>query len=280
MMRKRLKNFNGVLLWGSTAVLAFAILMPVYWIFLSSVTTRDDLFKSPIDYIPLRPTLQNYADLFSSIKMMPLIQNTAIIIFFTLVISTFISMLAAYAFARIKFKGSAAAMMFLLATSMFPPATTVIPLFQLFRDFKLIDKLEGLTILYIGMLVPFTTWIMASFLKQLPVSLEEAAWVDGAGFMRTMFSIIFPLMKPAVATMLIINFILCMNEFMIPLIFALNKANTITIGMLQISTISPYLIPWERISALAALMLIPIILFIVIFERQIMEGLMAGGIKS
>jgi len=274
------KYYNKILIWFFTAVIGIIILLPVYWIILSSITPRDSLFKSPINYIPSNPTLENYAGLFASIKLGPMLYNTGVIIFFTLILSTFFSMLAAYAFARIDFKGSTTALFFLLASSMLPPATTVIPLFQLFKVLRLMDKLEGLTFLYIGMLVPFTTWIMVSFLKQLPISLEEAAWVDGAGFFRTMFSIIFPLMKPAISTMLIINFILCMNEFLIPLIFSLNKAKTLTMGMLQISTISPYLVPWEKISGLSTLMLLPIIIFIVIFEKQIMEGLMAGGVKS
>lgn len=274
------KIINKTALWGATVVLGIIILLPVYWIFLSSITTREFLFKSPINYIPVSPTLDNYKSLFSSMKLGVLISNTGIIIFFALTLSIFISILAAYAFARIKFKGSSIALFFLLASTMLPASATVIPLFQLFNALDLMDKLEGLTILYMGMLVPFTTWIMVSFLKQVPLSLEEAAWMDGAGFFRTMFSVIIPLMKPAISTMLILNFILCMNEFFIPLIFSLHKAKTITMGMLEISTISPYQIPWDKISALSALMLVPIILFIVIFEKQIMEGLMAGGVKS
>ncbi|MFA7205567.1 MAG: carbohydrate ABC transporter permease [Saccharofermentanales bacterium] len=268
------------IVWIATIITSVVFLLPIYWIFLSSITPREMIFTSPIHYIPLQPTLANYTLIFETLNFWKFASNTAVILSFSLLASTLFSVLAAYAFARIKFRGSNIALMFIFLSSILPMATTVIPLFQMFNKFDLIDKMGGMFILYTSMLLPFSTWIITSYLKQFPLSLEEAAWIDGSGFFRSMITIILPLMRPAVATILIINFITGMNEFMTPLIFSMQETKTLTVGMLEIASFSPYYAPWENISAYGSLMLIPIILFIIIFQKQIMEGLMSGGVKS
>lgn len=263
-----------------TVVLTFIILFPVYWIFLSSVTPRDDLFSVPIHYIPQRPTLENYVNLFEAIQVPLLSRNTLLITAFSMVLNIGVSLFAAYAFSRIEFRGSRLAMGFLLASAMLPATSTVVPLFQVFRTLRLTGTLPGLILLYTSSFVPFTSMVFVTFFKQIPKELEEAAFIDGAGLGSTMTRIIMPVMRAPIATMAIITFILCMNEFLIPLIFSGQFYKTLSLGITEIPRVSQYHTPWDKMSALGTLMLLPIIIFVVIFQRNIMSGLMAGSVKS
>jgi ABC-type glycerol-3-phosphate transport system permease component len=153
-------------------------------------------------------------------------------------------------------------------------------MFQFFRELQLVDTYAGLIILYTSMHLPFTLIIFINFLLKLPSSLEEAAMVDGAGIVNIVKSIIIPLLSPAIATMGIINFISGMDQFMYPFIFTNNKILTLSTAIITVPRVDQYDVPWHLISALATVMLIPIILFVTIFERKIMEGIMAGGVKE
>lgn len=267
-------------IWIMTAIIGVGILFPVYWIFLSSITPKDMLFTTPINYIPLKPTLENYFTLFKEVNVGEMAQNTLVIMIFSMVLSILLSIFAAYAFARFSFKGSKIALGFLVSSAMLPAVSTIIPMFQFFRGLKLIDTYTGLIILYTSSFVPFTVLTFVSFILQIPKSLEEAADVDGAGTLRKIFSVLLPILKPAIATMMIINFILCMNEFMIPLIFSTQKVKTLSVGITMIPRINQYNVPWEKISSLATIMLIPVVAFVILFEKNIMEGLMAGSVKQ
>ena len=269
-----------VLPWAMTAVIGVTILFPIYWILLSSITPKNMLFVSPINYIPLKPSLENYIALFKDVNILRLAANTGIIIVFSVVFSIVFSLLAAYAFARFSFPGSKIVFAFVLFSAMMPVISTMIPMFQFFRWLRLIDTYIGIIILYTSAMLPFTTYVFISFIRQIPKSLEEAADIDGAGILRKIFSILLPVLKPAIATMAIINFIVGMNEFMIPLIFTNVKIVTLSVGIVLISRDFQYSIPWDKISSLSIIMLLPIIVFIVIFEKNIMEGLMAGSVKQ
>ena len=129
-------------------------------------------------------------------------------------------MLAAYALARLQFPGGNLILVGLLASSMLPGTATVIPLFQMYQRLQLMDTLQGLLLLYGSGLLPVTTWVLVSFLRQVPIEVEDAAKVDGAGFLPLLWHIVLPVIRPGMATMFVINFIVGWNEFFTPLIFA------------------------------------------------------------
>jgi multiple sugar transport system permease protein len=267
-------------IWLFTIVTGFVFLIPVYWIFMSSLTPKELLFTSPVHYFPSQLTLENYVQLFDKVDIGKLAKNTLIIIGVTLIATTSFCLVASYAFARIPFKGAKASLTFLLVSAMLPPTATIIPLYGYVSDLQLIDTFTAMVILYTSSFIPFTVVLFVSFLTQLPNTLEDAAMVDGAGILTTIFRIVLPIMKPIIATMAIINFIHGMNEFTIPLIFAMDQVKPLSIGITEIPRVDQYQVPWETISALASIMLIPIVAFVLIFERHIMEGLMAGSIKG
>lgn len=276
---KKSKGFR-IFTWLATTLLSLVILFPVFWIFTSSITEKELLFTTPVTYFPQNPTLKNYASLINEVDVAGLAVNTLIVAVFSIVGSIVISILAAYSFSRYKFKGAQAAYSLLVFSAMLPVIMTLIPMFQTYKSLHLHDTHLGLIILYVSGFIPFTTMSFVTFIQQIPYSLEEAAAVDGANVCTKIFKILFPLMKPAIATMAIINFINTMNEFMIPLVFTNMKAMPLSVGLTLIPRVNQYNVPWEKISALATLMLIPIVLFVVFFEKNIIDGLTAGSVKQ
>lgn len=277
----RHKVGTAVIHWVIFAVIAFVVLMPVYWIFISSITSPGELFKSPIDYLPDHPTLESYQFLIQNVGLLDKIKNTIIIIGVTLLVGTFICILGAYGFYRFSYKkGINIAFIFIIATMLIPEVVTARPLYEFMRKVGLFDTYPGLILLYISSIVPFTILILRGFVGEIPMVLEEAAAIDGAGFWQRMWYVILPLMKPAIATVCIINFINCLNNFFTPLYYS-NHIQVLSVAIVELPLRdNMYGVPWDLTSAMGWIILMPIILFVAIFEKQIMDGIMAGGVKA
>lgn len=265
--------------WLITIVIALIILIPIYWIFISSIKPNEDLFAVPIEWIPRHFTLKSYVTLIEQVGIVPQIINTLIITIPTLIISTFICVLAAYAFERFATKKLTFAYGIIVFSALIPAIVTARPLYDFFKKLSLVDTYPGLILLYISALVPFSVLIIRNYLSGIPIEIEEAAEIDGAGFFQKIFYVIIPLLKPAIATICIINFINCLNEFFIPLFFS-QKIKVLTIGISTLPRANAYDVPWDLLSAMGCIILIPIIVFVMIFEEKIMDGIMAGGVKS
>ena len=266
--------------WVLFAIVAFVILFPVFWIFISSITPPGELFKMPIDYLPDHPTLESYKFLIENVGLLDKIGNTVLIVGITLVISTVLSAMAAYGFSRFQSKGIKVAFGFILATMLIPEVVTARPLYEFMQKVGLYDTYPGLIILYISAVIPFTVLILNNFVGEIPVSLEEAAAIDGATFAQRLFQVVIPLMKPAIATVCIINFITCLNNFFTPLYYS-NGIQVLSVAIVQLPLRdNMYGVPWDLVSAMGWIILLPIIIFVAIFEKQIMDGIMAGGVKA
>lgn len=266
--------------WGLFAIVAFLILFPVYWIFISSITPPGELFKTPIDYLPDHPTLDSYRFLIENVGLLSKIGNTVIIVGATLVIGTLFCAMGAYAFARFHSRGISLAFAFIVATMLIPEVVTARPLYEFMQKVHLFDTYQGLILLYVSSVIPFTVLILKNFVGEIPVSLEEAASIDGASFLQRLFYVVLPLMKPAIATVCIINFITCLNNFFTPLYYS-NGIQVLSVAIVQLPLRdNMYGVPWDLVSAMGWIILLPIILFVAVFEKQIMDGIMAGGVKA
>jgi ABC-type glycerol-3-phosphate transport system permease component len=266
--------------WTLTFIVSFMILFPLYWIFISSITPPGQLFSSPIDYTPNHPTLASYIYLVMYAGLLEKVKNTFIIIGASLILSTIVCVLAGYGFCRFKSKGIKLAFAFIMASMLIPDVVTTRPLYDFIRKAGLFDTFPGLIILYISGILPFSIIVLSNFTREIPISLEEAAAIDGAGFTQILFRITIPLMKPAIATICIINFISCLNNFFTPLYYA-NGISVLSTAITQLPLRdNMYSVPWDLVSAMGWIIIFPIIIFVAIFERRIMDGIMAGGIKS
>ena len=275
LKKKVFKVFQWVLTVLTTAI----ILIPLYWIFISSVKPSTELFTNPIQWIPRHVTLKSYQTLIYTVGIFPQIKNTLIITGVTLILSTAICILASYAFERYPSKGLSMAYGLIVFSALIPGIVTARPLYDYLRSLKLVDTYPGLILLYTSSLIPFTILILRNYLGSIPIDIEEAAEIDGANHMQKLMFVTLPLMRPAVATVCIINFISCLNEFFIPLFFS-QKIKVLTIGISTLPRANAYDVPWDLLSAMGCVILAPIIIFVMIFEENIMDGIMAGGVKA
>lgn len=265
--------------WILTTVILLIILVPLYWIFISSITPATELFSSPIDYTPDHPTLNNYVRLFVELDLTKKIVNTLIITVCAILFSTVICTMAAYAIARYTCLLTGLVQAFVLASALIPNVVTARPLYDFMRSLKLTDTIPGLIVLYTSELIPFTMLILNNFLCQIPKTIEEAAEMDGAGFVRKMLHVTFPLLRPAIATVCIINFITCVNDLFIPLFYA-NKLEVLSVAITKVPSKVSNSLPWDMISTMGWIIICPILIVVVVFQKKIMGGIMAGGIKE
>lgn len=278
--QKSYKIIGTIIKWLSVLAVSFLILFPMYWIFMSSITPPGELFNSPIDYFPNHPTLESYLFLIKNVGLLSKVVNTTFIVGSTLIISTAFSVMAAYAFSRFKSRGITLAFALIIATMLIPEVVTARPLYEFMQKVKLYDTYPGLIILYVSSVIPFTVLILKNFVSEIPISLEEAASIDGATFLKRIFYVTLPLMRPAVATVCIINFVSCLNNFFTPLFYS-NGIQVLSVAIVQLPLRdNMYAVPWDLVSAMGCVILLPIIIFVAVFEKQIMDGIMAGGVKA
>ena len=268
-------------LWLAILVMLVVCLFPIWWIAVSAITPKSELLSSPPLYFPRAFTFDNFIGLFEQMDVVGGLSNSIILAVGTAVTTVALSYLAAYAFARYTFPGSELIFVLLVVSSSLPPIATVIPLFKQFGSLGLIDTLYGLQVLMTSAMTPFTVWILTLFIRKVPVEIEEAARIDGASLLLIIVRITGPLTLPALGTMLVINFIHAWNELFFPLIFAQTPASQpLSLGLLNLSaSVANAGKPWDLISALALLMIVPIVIVVIAFEPLITRGLTLGSEK-
>lgn len=279
----KMKLYQRILIWIITLIVCFIIIWPVYWIVKSSFANTDDLFAMPVKYLPANLTMDNYTTLLKGnrqVNTMKYITDTLILSTAVLFITTGLCSLAGYSFARGRSKGIRRAFTVILFSTMVPSTVATVPLMVLWRTLNLTDTMPGMVLLYVSAMIPFSTCMFSTYIHQIPAALEEAAWIDGTGLMGAFFRIIFPLLTPIMATLCIINFINCVNEFFYPLIFTTKKIKVLSMLLYNVPRLNEWQEPWGTISAAGCLMLAPTVLFILFFEKQIMSGLVAGSVKQ
>jgi multiple sugar transport system permease protein len=191
-----------------------------------------------------------------------------------------VCLMAGYGFARYRSRGLSIAFGFVLFTVLIPPVVRARPLFDFMRFIGLYDTYPGLILIYTSSILPFTMFIVRNFVLDIPPSLEEAIEIDGAGFAQKLYYLVLPLLRPAIATISIINFIHCLNDFFTPLFYS-NGVQVLTLAIVQLPFKGDmYTVPWDLTSAMGCIIILPIIIFVAIFQRQIMSGIMAGGVKQ
>jgi ABC-type glycerol-3-phosphate transport system permease component len=269
------------LTWLAFLIFAIVTLLPFYWILLSAITPKEELFKLPIDYWPENPTLENFAGLADAIPFWRYFANSAIMSLVSSFVSVLLSFLAAYAFSRIKFPGSGFLLLLFLISTALPPVSTLLPLYDMFASLGLLNTILGTTILVTSMIVPFTIWILVSFVDQVPRELDDAAIMDGCPRFLAIFLVIAPVCMPGLATMFVINFVNSWNELLIPLVFTSDSsAKTLSVGITELAVQANSMAkPWELISAIGVAMVIPVMLVVLLFQRSIVSGLTQGAVK-
>ncbi len=272
---------------GVAVLYVLAIIVSVFSVFpfvyaiSTSLKTGSDLFNSSL--WPTNGSLANYVSLFT-VAEQPFgrhLLNSIMVSTTVVALSVFLGVTAAYALGRINFKGKGLLLITVLAVSMFPQVAVLAGMFEMIRAIGMYNRALGLVLPYMIFTLPFTVWVLTTFMKQLPKELEEAAIMDGCGPWRIIFEVFMPLLWPALVSTGLLAFIAAWNEFLFALTFVIdNNERTVPVSISLISGASAYEIPWGKIMAASVVVTLPLIALVLIFQRKIVSGLTAGAVKG
>lgn len=230
---------------------------------------------------PSAATLDNYRALFRDQPFGHNLLNSAVVAAGTVLLSLGLSLLAAWSLARVNFKGRGLLLGTILAVSMFPQVAVLSGMYELVNFLGLYDHLGALWISHLVITLPFTVWVLVTFMRQLPRELEEAALMDGLGVLTVIFRIFLPLLWPAMVATGLLAFIASWNEFLFALTFTLSTAQrTVPVAITLISGASGFELPWGSIMAASVIVTLPLVVLVVYFQRRIVAGLTAGAVKG
>jgi ABC-type glycerol-3-phosphate transport system permease component len=261
-----------------TALSAAALLFPLYWALAASFTPEERL-STVSALIPRTPVLDHYRALFGGRDFWTPIRNSLVVAGATTALAVTLGGACAYALARLRFRGKRILLAGVLAVSMFPQIAIVSPLYLLLRELRLLNTYPGLVLPYLTFAMPLTIWLLTAFFRQLPADLEEAARMDGAGRLRTLWSIVVPLSAPGLATAAILTFLYSWNEFLFALSFTLGpERHTVPVAITLFR--GQYQVPWGQILAAAVVATVPVAALVLLAQRRIVAGLTSGAVKG
>ncbi|MBM3617064.1 MAG: carbohydrate ABC transporter permease [Alphaproteobacteria bacterium] len=273
------KRINQGLFWLLMLVIVLYSVFPFYWAIVSSLKPSSDLFS--VEFWPKNLTFDNYKGVFSEQPFGRNIMNSVITSVSTVSLCLFLSVTAAYALGRVQFKGRGMLLLIILSVSMFPQVAVLSGMFELISMLGVYNNLIGLVMSYMLFTLPFTVWILTTFMRELPKELEEAAIVDGASPWVIITKVFLPLLGPVFITTGLLAFIAAWNEFLFALTFTLtNEMRTVPVAISLMSGNSQHELPWGSLMAASVIVTIPLIFLVLIFQKRIVSGLTAGAVKG
>jgi trehalose/maltose transport system permease protein len=273
-------------LWGSIVLYALAAIVviisvyPFLYTIATSFKTGTALFDTSL--LPAEPTFRNYVQLFEGRQPFGRhLLNSVMVATVTVAIALLMAITASYALGRIQFKGKAALLLTILAVSMFPQVAVLSGMFELMQAMGLYNRAIGLVVPYTIFTLPFTVWVLTTFMRGLPKELEEAAIMDGCGPLRIIFQVFMPLLWPALVSTGLLAFIGAWNEFLFALTFVNEDTErTVPVSISLITGATAYEVPWGSIMAASVIVTVPLVILVLLFQRKIVSGLTAGAVKG
>ncbi len=259
-----------------TTLLILVVLCPVLFIVQMSVRTGLEAFRMPPTLV-FSPTLQNYVDLVEG-KFVRALMNSAVTATSTTVLALLLGVPAAYAFSRARFRAQGLVSLWTLTTRMAPAIAFGIPFFLIYKELGLIDTRVGLIVIYLTFNLSLVIWMMRAFFDGVPRSLEEAAYIDGAGVATAFVRIALPLTAPGVATTAIFTFLLSWNDFFYSLILTRSEAVTAPVAIVNFMNYESW--EWGKVSAAATVIMLPVVVLSILVRKYIVRGLTAGAVKG
>jgi multiple sugar transport system permease protein len=285
--------WRGIVLYTISLIVALWIILPFSWIVISSFMHEVDAIAIPPEFIPSRPTLDNYLAFFLPEKLEAnrfigqgaaqdaprALLNSTVVAVCIVLINLALGSMAGYAFARLRFRGNVGLLVFYLGSRMVPPLAVMIALYGLIQSLHLLDTLGALVLTYTTFTIPYSIWILQSYFRTIPIELEDAARVDGCNWLSMMLRIFLPVASPALVATAIFAFLSSWGEFLYALIFTTSmNSKTMPIIVSQFVTdidTSPVLL-----SASGVLAVIPPLVLALVFQKLIITGIAAGAVKG
>ena len=293
-----------VLLAVSSALLLFYLLAPMAWLVSSSLQSESEIVSKPPHWIPHAPTAANFAAIFTSHEravtyetrrgkdpasggyipstaknLLPSLGNSFIVASAVVLLNLLVGVPAAYAMAKIRFRGRQASIYGILATRVIPDIALVVPFFLFIRNLGLLDTLTSLIVTYLAITVPFSVFILINYFESLPDELDKAARVDGCSRWQAMTKVFLPLAAPSLVAVILFAFLASWNEFLLALMFTQTPQSQ-TLPIVIASFTSDFTISFSFINAAGVLAVVPPVLLALLFERYIVSGLTAGAVKG
>lgn len=260
------------------AAFLFFLLFPFYWTFVTSIKPGKELYGSVVTYWPISPTFDSYRRLFSEYNFWKPMLNSLLVASLTTVLSLAVSLLAAYAFSRYRFKGRKFFMTIFLTNNMFPTVLLLIPLFAIMRKAGILYTPVALILSYTTFTIPFSIWLLNGYLDDLPRSLEEAAMVDGANRAQAFLKIILPMLIPCVVATGAYVFMTAWNEYTFAVMFTNEGNRTIPVALKNF--IGQLGVEWGMLTAGGIITIIPVCIMFFFAQKRLVEGLTAGAVKG
>ncbi len=268
--------------WLYLVAVFFAVIFgyPLMWMVLSSFKTMQEMVQN-VWALPQHVTFVNYSDMLHNESFLRYFQNSLIVVLISVPILTLISAMAAYVFARIRFRGRELLFYIFLAGTMIPIHVTLIPLYTLLRDLRWLNTLNALIVPFVGFNLPVSIFILRDFFSKIPLELEEAARIDGCSTARIFWKIALPLARPALVTVILLSVVAAWNDYLFALAFVggNNDAYTLPLGVLAMVK-SFGTVHFDRMFTVLTLAAFPVLALYFLSQRQIIKGITAGAVKG
>ena len=279
MQTKKTRSLLKIItVWLPLLLIMLFLLFPFYWTFITSIKPTEELYSATVTYWPRNPTFGAYVRLFADIDFFRPMSNSFIVAMSTTLVSLFVSTLAAYAFTRYKFPGRRFLMAMFLTNNMFPVVLLLLPLFAIMRNIGLLHTPMALILAYTTFTIPFSIWLLNGYLRDLPISLEEAAMIDGASRGQAFLYIVLPVLRPCLVATGVYIFMTSWNEFTFAVMFTNPDSRTIPVTLRNL--IGQLGVQWDLITAGGIITIIPVCIMFFFAQKRLVEGLTAGAVKG
>jgi multiple sugar transport system permease protein len=263
----------------AAAIVVLNGFFPAVWILLTSLKTEAELVSKPITWWPRSPTLANYVQAFTDQPLLRYLGNSLAVAVLSTILSLLVASLAAYAIARLNLRRRQLILTCIVASSMFPLVTLLVPIFQTMRSLGLLNTYTALVLPYTVLNLPVCTLVLVSFFQSIPRDLENAAMIDGCTRLGALWRVVVPLAAPGVFTAGILAFVNAWDEFLLALsLNASASMRTLPVGITLYQ--GEFTFPWPIISAALVVAIVPVAVLIAVFQERVVGGLTQGGLKG
>lgn len=281
--RRRPRVWHGVvgeiLTWLAVLASLTVLLLPLIWLFLTSIRPLVEIATTELVFWPRRITWENYVATFRTYNMLAYVKNSLLICIEVVAANLILGIAAAYALARFSFRGQRPIFAMLILLRMIPVVAIMVPLFLIFSGLNLMNTYSGLILAHTAFKLPMTIWLLRAFIMDIPRELDDAARVDGCTTWEVILHISLPLIKPGLAATAILVFLFTWNDLLVTLVLSTNlETEMIALGLTKF--VLEYGVDWGPLTAAGMLMFVPTLLFVVAAERYLVRGLTIGAVKE
>ena len=282
-MSKKLKNrINEVIMYVVLILIGIVMIYPLIWMFFASFKSNEEIYGS-ISLLPQSYSFQAFVDGWNAIggnSYSVFFRNSFLLVFPTTILTVVASTLTAYGFARFNFKGKKAAFALLMSTLMLPNAILIIPRYAIFRDLNVLDGYGPFYLMAAFACYPFFTYMLIQFMRGLPRDLDESAYIDGCGTFKTLTRILLPLLKPALFSAGLFQFLWTYNDYFNSLIY-INTVKKYTVSLaLRLSLDNESIVVWKNVMAMSCLAVLPVVILFFFAQKYFVEGIATTGLKG